>query len=192
LIDMKGSFVDVWYPWQILDANSVFLSKLKKSTIDGELEKWVYIKGNIVLGKWSVIKSGTRIEWNAIIGRNCIIGPNVCIRWDSVIGDNARIWNAVEIKNSSIWNATCVAHLSYIWDSVIGNNVNIWGGTITANVRHDKKNMRCMIGETLVDTGRKKLWLISWDHVRIGINNSIYPGRVIDTAGTTLPGEIVK
>ena len=52
--------------------------------------------------------------------------------------------------------------------------------------------MRCMINGKLVDTGIRKLWAIIGDGAAIGIKNSIYPGRVIDTNGSTLPWAIVK
>jgi len=38
-----------------------------------------------------------------------------------------------------------------------------------------------MINGKLVDTGLRKLGVIIGDNSAIGINSSIYPGRVIDT-----------
>jgi bifunctional UDP-N-acetylglucosamine pyrophosphorylase/glucosamine-1-phosphate N-acetyltransferase len=70
--------------------------------------------------------------------------------------------------------------------------VNLGGGTKTANLRHDNKNIRVMIKNNLVETGRRKLGTIIGDNVHTGINTLIYPGRIIDTDGSTLPGEVVK
>jgi NDP-sugar pyrophosphorylase family protein len=49
-----------------------------------------------------------------------------------------------------------------------------------------------MVKNQLTDTGRHKLGGIIGDNVHTGINTLIYPGRIISTDGTTLPGEIVK
>ena len=192
LIQMKGEFIDIWYPWQILSANSYFLDRLTESQIDGTIEDGVTIKWNIVLKSGAILKSGTYIEWNCIIWENSTIWPNTYIRWNTVIGNNSKAGNAVEIKNSNLWDNTSVAHLSYIGDSVIGNNVNIWAGSITANIRHDHKNMRCMINEKLVDTWLRKLGIIVGDGARIWIKTTIYPARVIETSGVTLPWDIYK
>lgn len=192
LIEMQWDFIDVWYPWQILSANTYFLSQLEESKIEWTIEENVSIHGKIILEKWAVLKSGTYIEWNCIFWENTVIGPNAYIRGNSVFGKWAKAGNAVEVKNSSIGNNSSIAHLSYIWDSIIGNHVNIWWGLITANLRHDGKNMRCMVQWELVDTWLRKLGVIMGDNIHTGIHTSIYPGRIIDTVGTTLPWEIIK
>ena len=192
LLEMKWAFIDIWYPWHILSVNNFFLNNLKESRIEWEVEENVTIHWNIILKKWAILKSGTYIDGNCIIGEDAQIWPNAYIRGNTVIWTKSKVWNGVEVKNSNIGNNSSVPHLSYIWDSIIWNNVNIGWGTITANVRHDKKDMRCMINGKLVDTGIRKLWAIIGDNAAIGIKNSIYPGRVIDTGWTTLPGWIIK
>ena len=192
LLNLKWKIIDITYPWDILSANKYFLEKLEKSEINWEIEENVQVKWNIILWKWSVLKSGTYIEWNVIFGENCIIWPNCYIRWTSVFGENCHIWNAVEIKNSSIWNNTNAGHLTYIWDSVIWNNCNFGAGFKVANLRHDKKNMRAMIKWELIETWLKKLWIILWDNSSLGINTLCYPARIFPEWFTSLPWEIIK
>lgn len=191
-LKLENDFIDVGYPWDILDANKYFLDKIEDSEIEGEVEKWVTIKWKIILEKWAILKSGTYIEWNVFIGKNTIIWPNAYLRWETVIWENCKIWNAVEIKNSAIWDNTNVAHLSYIWDSVIWNNVNIWGGFISANLRHDNENIKVLIKWELVDTKKRKLGVIIWDNVKTAINTSTMPWRIINEGQHTMPGDIVN
>lgn len=191
-INMQWEFIDVWYPWDILNANKYFLEKLEKSELNWEVENWVNIKWNIALWKWSILKSWTYIEWNVIFWENCVIWPNCYIRWDTVFWNNCRVWNAVEIKNSNIWNNTNVWHLSYVWDSIVWNNCNFGAGFKVANLRHDEKNMRAMIKWKLVDTWLKKLWIILGDNSKLGINTLCYPSRIIESNSTTLPWKIIK
>ena len=192
IIEMEKEFIDVWYCWDILDANSHFLKKLEESEIEWEVEKWVTIKWNIILEKWAILKAGTTVEGNVFIGKNSVIWPNAYLRWETVIWENCKIWNAVEIKNSAIWDNTNVAHLSYIWDSIIWNHVNIWGGFISANLRHDGANIKVLVKWELVDTGKRKLWVIIWDNVKTAIKTMTMPWRIIESWTFTMPWEIVK
>jgi len=192
LIKISWEFIDVWYPWDILTANKYFLDKLKKSEIKWTIENWVTIKWNIILEEWAILKAGTYIEWNIYIGKNTSIGPNAYLRGSTIIWENCHIWNAVEIKNSSIWNKTKIAHLSYIWDSILWNNINIWWWMITANLRHDKSNIKVMVKWELINSGLHKLWVIIWDNTKTGIKTITYPGRIIENDSFTIPGEIIK
>ncbi|MCP4522757.1 MAG: NTP transferase domain-containing protein [Candidatus Gracilibacteria bacterium] len=190
--EIEGKFIDIGYPWDILTANSYFLKKLEKSEIKGTIEENVIIKGNVILEEGAILKSGTYIEGNCYIGKNSSIGPHSYIRGETVIGQACKIGNAVEVKNSCFGNNTSAAHLSYIGDSILGNNINIGGGFSSANLRHDNKNIRVMVQNILIDSGKRKLGVIIGDNVKTGINTSTMPGRIIDTGSMTMPGEIVQ
>ncbi|MEM0230856.1 MAG: sugar phosphate nucleotidyltransferase [Candidatus Woesearchaeota archaeon] len=186
-----SNWTPITYPWSIIEANEKALSSLK-GKIEGTVEPGATLKGEVHVGRGSIVKSGAYIEGPVLIGENCRIGPNCYIRASTTIGNNCHIGNAVEIKNSVIFDNTNVAHLSYIGDSVLGYNVNIGAGNITANLRHDNGNIKSMVKGILIDTGRRKFGTIIGDNVHTGINTSIYPGRKIWNDKTTLPGEIVK
>jgi bifunctional UDP-N-acetylglucosamine pyrophosphorylase/glucosamine-1-phosphate N-acetyltransferase len=188
---LEGYWFPMTYPWNLLEANEFFLKQIKKE-IKGEVEKGATLKGEIIVGKGTIIKAGSYIEGPVMIGEDCVIGPNCYIRAHSVIGDRCKVGNAVEIKNSILGDGTSVGHLSYVGDSVLGNDVNFAAGTITANLRHDDQNVKSPVKGEMVDSQRRKLGAIIGDDVHTGINTSIYPGRKIWPGKTTLPGEIVK
>jgi bifunctional UDP-N-acetylglucosamine pyrophosphorylase/glucosamine-1-phosphate N-acetyltransferase len=189
---VKDYWFPIVYPWDLLNANEFFINKIRKSKIKGLIEKNVVIKGNIIIGSGTIVKSGTYIEGNVVIGKNCEIGPNSYLRNGATIENNCKIGPSVEIKNSIIMNNSKVPHLSYIGDSIIGENCNLGCGTVTANLRHDSANVKSMIKGKLVDSKRRKLGSIIGDDVHTGINTSIYPGRKIWPNKTTSPGEVVK
>jgi len=190
--EVEWYFIDVWHPWDILTANAHFLNNLWKSKIKWTIEEWVTIKWNIVLEEWATLKSWTYIEWNCYIWKDTSIWPNTYLRWKTVIWEWCKIWNAVEIKNSSIWDKTNVAHLSYIGDSIIWNNVNIGWWFISANLRHDKANIKVPVKWVLTDTWLYKLWIIIWDNCKLWINTSSMPWRVLENDMFTNPGTIIK
>jgi len=193
LISISKAFIDVWYPWHILEANKYFLeNKLKLDIIDWHIEENVKIEWTVYLEKWAIIKSWTYIEWTAYIWKDSVVWPNAYLRWNVVIWEKSKVWNAVELKNVCLWDNSKIPHLSYLGDSVIWNNVNLWCSFITANLRHDNKNVKVMINGELVDSGLRKLGCMVWDNVKTGINTSIYPGRIIENDSFTMPWEIVK
>jgi bifunctional UDP-N-acetylglucosamine pyrophosphorylase/glucosamine-1-phosphate N-acetyltransferase len=181
---------DYWfpigYPWHILEANECLIGRIKKSVIKGTIEKGVTVKGKIVVGKGTVIKSGTYIEGPVMIGEDCTIGPNAYLRGFVTIGDGCKVGNAVEIKNSAIFDGSAVPHLSYIGDSVIGEHVNLGAGTITANLRFDHKEIKTIINGEKVNTQRRKLGAVVGDGAQTGIHVSLMPGVKI------WPGRCVK
>lgn len=187
---VKGHWLSIGYPWDLVEANNVLVSEIK-SEIKGKVEKNVIIKGKIKVGEGTEILSGTYIKGNVVIGENCLIGPNCYLRGNTSIGNGCHIGQAVEIKNSIIMDNAKVPHLSYIGDSVIGKNSNLGAGTITANLKHDNKNVRSTVNGKVVDTGRRKFGTVIADDVHTGINTAIYPGRKIWPGLSTLPGEVV-
>lgn len=192
VIRTDDGWIQISYPWQILDATQTILTSIKKSKILGKMEKGATIKGKLILGKNSVIKSGTYLEGNFYIGENCTIGPNCYLKDFASIGNNCFVGNGSEVVRSVVGDDVSLRHLVYLGDSIVGNHVNFGAGTKVANLRHDFKNIRVKINGKFMDTGKNKFGVIIGDSVKLGINTLIYPGVKISTYKTTLPGEIVK
>jgi bifunctional UDP-N-acetylglucosamine pyrophosphorylase/glucosamine-1-phosphate N-acetyltransferase len=188
---LEGKWIDIGYPWDLLKANEYLLKDLEGSCA-GCVEPNATIKGEVAIGKGTLIRNGSYIEGPVVIGENCDIGPNCFIRPSTAIGNNARIGNAVEIKNTIIMEGTHVGHLSYVGDSVIGRHCNFGAGTKVANLRHDGKNIKVMLKGRIIDSGRRKLGVIMGDNVHTGINTSINIGVIMGKGKSTYPGEIVR
>jgi bifunctional UDP-N-acetylglucosamine pyrophosphorylase/glucosamine-1-phosphate N-acetyltransferase len=188
---LEGNWIDIGYPWDLLKANEYLLKGLEGSC-EGTVEPNATIKGEVVIGKGTLIRNGSYIEGPVIIGENCDIGPNCFIRPSTAIGNHVRVGNAVEIKNTIIMKDTHVGHLSYVGDSVIGHRCNFGAGTKVANLRHDGKNIKVMIKNRILDSGRRKLGVIMGDDVHTGINTSINIGAIMEKGRYTYPGEVVK
>jgi bifunctional UDP-N-acetylglucosamine pyrophosphorylase/glucosamine-1-phosphate N-acetyltransferase len=180
-------WMDVGYPWDMLNANEHLLKTIS-SEQNGTVEENVMIKGQLILGKGSVIKSGTYIEGPCIIGENTVVGPNAYLRSGTTIGNNCHIGHAVEIKNSIIFDDTKIPHYNYIGDSVIGSRCNFGAGTKIANLRHDHGPVK--VGG--MSTGRKKFGAVIGDDVMFGINCSINTGSSIGSGTRVAPHTLVS
>ena len=111
-LETDGTWLDVVYPWDILTLNAAVLDGVEVS-LGGKIEDGVYIKGQVMVGEETVIRSGSYIYGPVVIGSGCDIGPGVCIKAATSIGDNVVVSSFSEIENS-----------------VIGNDVNIGPGCI--------------------------------------------------------------
>ncbi len=191
LVASSQSFV-IRYPWHLLAVNEQVVGGLNADILQGEVSSSAVIEGNVVIGEGTRLLPGVYIEGNAVIGKNCKIGPNCYIRGNTAIGDGVHIGQAVEIKNSIIGHKSSVGHLGYVGDSILGSGVNFGAGTTTSNLRHDGSNHRTMVGDELLDTGRRKFGTVVGDGVHTGIHTAIYPGRKLGPGVSTLPNETVQ
>ena len=183
-------WIDVGRPWELLNVNEHFISEMEED-IQGEIEEGVTIHGKVVLGKNSIIRSGTYILGPVFIGEGCDIGPNSYLRKYTYLGNNVNVGNAVEIKNSIIMDGTNVNHLSYVGDSVIGANCNVAAGTNIANLRFDNKNVKMNIKGEKFDCGIRKLGAVFGDNVKTGINSSFNPGVKVGINSAIGSGTII-
>ncbi len=183
LIETKH--VTIKYPFHVLDAVQFLLSK-KKNEIRGNVSELSNVKHSYI-AKTAEVGDFSKVI-NSYIGPNVVIGDHTLIR-DSIIEDNCIIGRS-EITRSHI-NENSNIHGSYIGDSVVGKNVNFGFGSVTANLRHDGKEIYFYTkGNKKIPTGRTKLGAFVKDGVHLGIMTKIYPGRIVDH--DTLPGESVR
>ncbi len=174
-LQSTNRWIDIGRPWELLDVNEHFLKDLE-TDIQGEVEEGVTIHGPVFIGKNSVVRSGCYIMGPVYIGENCDIGPNSFMRKYTSVGNNVSVGNAVELKNSIIMDHTNVNHLSYVGDSIIGSNCNIAAGTNIANLRFDDGNVKIVVKNEKIDSGRRKMGVVFGDGVKTGINSSFNPG----------------
>lgn len=179
------------FPWDLLAIHEWVLARMSEDEVEGEVHPAAVMDGRVKIGRGTRILPGVVIEGNVVIGEGCKIGPNCYLRGHTSIGDRCHIGQSVEVKNSIILSGTNVGHLSYVGDSILGENVNFGAGTNVSNLRHDGTNHKSMVGDEMMDTGRRKLGVIVGDGVHTGIGTLIYPGRKIWPKMTTRPGEVV-
>ena len=121
-----GTWLDIVYPWDILELNDIVLHWLQ-SDLGGTVESGAFIKGMVVVGKNTVIRSNSYIRGPVVIGENCDIGPNIHIMPATSIGNNVVISAFSEIKNSVIGDDVSIEANSIIQDSVIDKGCVIKG-----------------------------------------------------------------
>lgn len=172
----SSSWLDIGKPWDLLEANKRYLLSLKRSKVEGKVEKDVKVSGLIIVEKGAILKSGVYVEGPVYIGEGSNIGPNCYLRAYTVLGRNVKVGSGCEVKNSLVMDNSKIPHLSYVGDSIIGENCNLGAGTLVGNLRFDRRTVKMLLKDKLVDSGREKLGVILGDNVQTGINVSLMPG----------------
>jgi len=152
--ETEGTWLDVIYPWDILKLNDAILHQIQAS-LGGTIEAGVTLKGEVLVGKDTVIRSNSYIAGPVVIGDTCEIGPNVCILPATSIGNNVVISPFTEIKNSVIGDDVNIGPGCTIEDSVIDKGCIIKGhftacsGQDEVRVNHERHlvNVGAMLGE---------------------------------------------
>lgn len=188
---LKSEYIDVGRPWDLLKANKFLMTDMK-GKMEGEVQTYAMLEGEVSVGKGSRILNGAYIIGPVIIGEDTDIGPNCYIRPSTYVGNGCKVGNAVEVKNSIIMNGSKVPHHNYVGDSVIGQKCNLGSGTKVANLRLDNRNIRVSLKGETIDSGLRKLGVIMGDNVKTGINASIDPGTIIGEGCFIGPGTVAS
>ncbi len=188
---LKGPWMDVGRPWDLLKANEILMAGMERS-IEGVVEEGATLKGNVVVEKGALVRAGSYIEGPVYISSGCDIGPNCYIRPSTCLGKNVRIGASVEVKNSIIMKGTHIPHHNYVGDSIVGERCNFGAGTKVANLRFDNKAVKVSFKGEMIDAGTRKLGVIMGDDVKTGINSMIEPGTIIGERSILGMGALAK
>ena len=181
----ENEWLDIVYPWEILQANKIILDSWSESSIakSAVMESNVTMQGVVKIGENAVIKAGAVLEGPCSIGRGSYIGNNSLIRSYTSIGSNCSVGYGVELKNCVVLDKSGIGRLSFVGDSGIGENVDIGAGCMTVNRNTNWEKIQVKNKKTVFSTKMKKLGAFVGDDVVIGAGNTIQPGTVV------LPGK---
>lgn len=177
------------YPWEVLPHIKEFIMNLGNSLPADEYEKrgenvWVHKTANVFpsayLGKNIIIGEHVEIRHCAFLRENILIGK------DTVVG------NSTELKNVILFEHVEVPHYNYVGDSILGYRAHMGAGSITSNVKSDKKLVCVHADEGDVETGLKKFGAMIGDHVEVGCGSVLNPGTVIGRGSNIYPLSSVR
>ena len=176
------------YPWEALKGIKDFILELGPKLGD----EYTEVKENV----W-VHKSATVFE-SAYLGAPCIIGPNTevrhgaFIRGTALVGADCVVGNSVELKNVILFDHVQTPHYNSVGDSILGYYSHMGAGSITSNVKSDKKLVVVHNGTENIETGIKKFGAMLGDHVEVGCNSVCNPGTVIGRNSNVYPTSCVR
>ena len=177
------------YPWEALKGIKDMILALGRTLDPAEYEQ----KGE---GVW--VHKSAKVFTSAYLGAPCIIGPNTevrhCafIRGSALVGADCVVGNSVELKNVILFDHVQVPHYNYVGDSILGYCSHMGAGSITSNVKSDKRLVVVHNGTEQIETGIKKFGAMLGDHVEVGCNAVCNPGTVIGRGSSVYPTSCVR
>ncbi|MCI8465245.1 MAG: UDP-N-acetylglucosamine pyrophosphorylase [Lachnospiraceae bacterium] len=180
---------DFEYPWEALAGLGEFIVALGKRLSAEEYEE---IGDQIWVAKSAVIAPTASIKGPVIIGKETEVRHGAFIRGNALVGDHAVVGNSTELKNVILFDHVQVPHYNYVGDSILGYYSHMGAGSITSNVKSDKKPVVIKAGETHLETGRKKVGGMLGDFVEVGCGTVINPGSVIGRNTSIYPLSMIR
>lgn len=185
----KDIFNGVTYPWEVLPKISNFILELGATLSEDEYEK----RGeNVWVAKSAKVAPTAFINGPVIIGKDAEVRHCAFIRGNAIVGEGAVVGNSTELKNVILFNKVQVPHYNYVGDSVLGYKSHMGAGSITSNVKSDKKLVVVKAGEEKIETGMKKFGAMLGDEVEVGCGSVLNPGTVVGNHSNIYPLSSVR
>ena len=185
----KDIFNGCEYPWEVLPKIKDFIIKLGESLDKNEYEK---IGENVWIAKSAKIAPTAYINGPAIIGKEAEVRHCAFIRGNAIVGQKAVVGNSTELKNVILFNNVQVPHYNYVGDSILGYKSHMGAGSITSNVKSDKKLVIVKNGNEKIETGLKKFGSMVGDNVEVGCGSVLNPGTIVGRESNIYPLSSVR
>ncbi len=177
------------YPWEVLPLISEFIVKLGNTLSEEEYEK---CGENVWVAKSAKVAPTAFINGPAIIGKEAEVRHCAFIRGNALVGEGAVVGNSTELKNVILFNKVQVPHYNYVGDSILGYKSHMGAGSITSNVKSDKKLVIVKAKDTQIETGLKKFGAMLGDEVEVGCGSVLNPGTVVGRHSNVYPLSSVR
>lgn len=192
VIDINRDTFSLKYPWHLFDMKKYLFNRFLEERIDktAEIAESAKIQGKVFIGENVKIFEGAVIKGPCYIGNNCIIGNNALVREYTSLEKGCLVGGFAEITRC-IFQEDAHTHSGYFGDSVLGKGCRIGAGTVTANIRIDRKEIKSEVKKKEINTRLKQLGSIIGKNTKIGINVSLMPGVLIGSGCNIGPHSIV-
>ena len=179
----------VEYPWEALgkigETITEIGSRLPKELYDQREE-------NVWIAKSAKVAPTAYIHGPAIIGEETEVRHCAFIRGNALVGDHCVVGNSTELKNVILFDNVQVPHYNYVGDSILGYRSHMGAGSITSNVKSDKKLVTVKFEDTRLETGLKKFGAMVGDGVEVGCGTILNPGSVVGKNSNIYPLSMVR
>ena len=157
------------YPWEVLPCIGEFIQKLGETLSEEEYEK----KGeNIWIAKSAKVAPTAFLNGPVIIGKDAEVRHCAFIRGNALVGEGAVVGNSTEL--------------------ILGYKSHMGAGSITSNVKSDKKLVVVKGKEQNIETGLKKFGAMLGDEVEVGCGSVLNPGTVVGSHSNIYPLSSVR
>ncbi len=185
----EGLLEELTWPWEALPKIGAYILALGATLSEEEYE---HPAEDVWIARSAKVAPTAFINGPAIIGKNAEVRHCAFIRGNALVGEGAVVGNSTELKNVILFNQVQVPHYNYVGDSILGHKAHMGAGSITSNVKSDKKLVKVHTPEKDVETGLKKFGAMIGDGVEVGCGSILNPGTVIGRNSNIYPLSSVR
>ncbi len=185
----KKIFDDKEFPWNVLPDIKNFILELGSSLPKDE---FLHPSEDVWIAKSAKVFPTAYIGGPCIIDSEAEIRHCAFIRGSAIIGKNTVVGNSTELKNVILFDNVQVPHYNYVGDSILGYKAHMGAGSVTSNVKSDKKLVKIKTKEEKIETGMKKMGAILGDNVEVGCNSVLCPGTIVGKNSIVYPSSMVR
>ncbi|MBQ6126396.1 MAG: UDP-N-acetylglucosamine pyrophosphorylase [Erysipelotrichaceae bacterium] len=171
------------HPWEALKGIKEMIVELGENLDPNE---YTEVSEHVWIHKDATVFPSAYIAPPCIIGAGTEVRHCAFIRGSALVGENCVVGNSCELKNVILFDHVQTPHYNYVGDSILGHYAHMGAGSITSNVKSDRKPV-VVHGEEDVETGLKKFGAMIGDHVEVGCNSVLNPGTVIGRNSNVYP-----
>ena len=185
----KDLFEGKTYPWEVLPEIGDFILKLGQTLSE---EEYDHPSEDVWIAKSAKVAPTACINGPVIIGKEAEVRHCAFIRGKAIVGEGAVVGNSTELKNVILFNKVQVPHYNYVGDSILGFKAHMGAGSITSNVKSDKKLITIKGPDCNIDTGIKKIGAFLGDNVEVGCGSVLNPGTIVGRESNIYPLSSVR
>ena len=177
------------YPWEGLSGIKDMIIALGKTLDPNDYKE---VEPQVWIHKTAKVFPSSYIASPCIIGANTEIRHCAFIRGNALVGEGAVVGNSTELKNVILFDKVQVPHYNYVGDSILGYKSHMGAGSITSNVKSDKKLVVVKGKDQKIETGLKKFGAMLGDEVEVGCGSVLNPGTVVGSHSNIYPLSSVR
>ena len=177
------------YPWEALEGIKELILEIGKTLSP---EEYDHPEEDVWIAKDAKRYPNNYIAGPCIIGHGTEVRPGAFVRGSALVGDNCVVGNSTELKNVILFDNVQVPYYNYVGDSILGYKAHMGAGSITSNVKSDKKPVVIKNEGENLETGRKKVGALVGDRVEVGCNTVLNPGTVVGRDSNIYPVSCVR
>ncbi|NCB32652.1 MAG: UDP-N-acetylglucosamine pyrophosphorylase [Erysipelotrichia bacterium] len=177
------------YPWEALAGIKEFIIRLGSSLSPDE---YTEVSPQVWVAKSAKVFPSAYLGAPCIIGKDTEVRHCAFIRGSALVGEHCVIGNSCELKNVIIFDHAEVPHYNYVGDSILGYHAHMGAGSITSNIKSDRRNIVERHGDEKIDTGLRKIGAMLGDYSEIGCNTVLNPGTIVGRRTSIYPTSCVR
>ncbi len=191
VVHYNQSITPLKHPWDVLNIAEALIKREVTDTFihpSAQIDDTAVVKGPVYIGPDVRIFEHAVVK-HSYLGEGCIIGTGSLVRESTILEEKVLIGAHAEVTRS-VFGPRSTTHSGFFGDSIFCEEAKAGAGTITANVRVDRKQIYAQVKNKRTPTGLTSLGGIIGAHTHLGINTMLMPGVLIGSHALVGPGAI--